>query len=90
MWIATHLVTYGEESDEKEVKEKIQKKVYPQRYGLFTDFSVARQSRIYGFAPSSRLESQQGALPQLAALLDLVIHRTRKGKDTHSEKTPRP
>ena len=60
------------------------------RHGLFPDFSVARQSRIYGFAPFSRLESQQGAFPQLAALLDLVIHRTRKGEDTHSEKTPRP
>jgi len=56
VWVATHLVTYGEESDEKELKEKIQKKVYEQRYGLFTDFSVARQSRIYGFAPSSCLE----------------------------------
>jgi len=26
------------------------------RHGLFSDFSVARQSRIYGFALSSRLE----------------------------------
>jgi len=26
------------------------------RHGLFPDFSVARQSRIYGFVPSSRLE----------------------------------
>ena len=28
--------------------------------------------------------------PRLAALLDLVIHQTQKGEDTHSEKTPRP
>ena len=61
VWVATHLVTYGEESDEKEMKEKIQKKVYQQRYGLFTDFSVARQSRIYGFAPSSRLELEKNS-----------------------------
>ena len=52
VWVATHLVTYGEEFDEKEMKEETQKKVYQQRYGLFTDFGVARQSRIYGFAPS--------------------------------------
>jgi hypothetical protein len=60
------------------------------RHGLFPDFSVARQSRIYGFAPSSRLESQNGAFPQLAALADLAIHRPREGEDTHSEITTRP
>jgi len=31
------------------------------RHGLFPDFSVARQSRIYGFAPSSRLELRKNS-----------------------------
>ena len=34
------------------------------RHGLFSDFSVALQSRIYGFALSLRLESQLGAFPE--------------------------